>query len=93
MAPILDSAYSMSDGMSSLKSWLVIFFSLLFHMDQTDRSHASLAFLWHHQPRAAEARPMRAMAMAGATAIATTHDSAAHSKTAAAARQRLALRA
>jgi hypothetical protein len=33
------------------------------------------------------------MAMAGATAIATTHDSAAHSKTAAAARQRLALRA
>lgn len=57
-------------------------------MDQTDRSHASFAFRRHHQPRPAKARPMRTMAMAGAAAIATMHDSAAHSRMAAVTRQR-----
>lgn len=62
------------------------------HMDQTDRSHASFAFRRHHQPRPAKARPMRTMAMAGAAAIATMHDSAAHSRMAAVTRQRPARR-
>ena len=45
-----------------------------------------------YMARPAKARPMRTMAMAGAAAIATMHDSAAHSRMAAVTRQRPARR-